>query len=59
MKIYDILLQRSDEEIKYGYVRLRCKGKTFNDALRLAEKKIITLRAEKDIDYKIIKIEML
>lgn len=59
MKIYEILLQRSDGEIKYGYVRFRCTGKNFYDALTMAETKIITLRAEREIKYEIVKIEML
>lgn len=59
MKIYEILLQRNDGETMYGYIRFRCTTKNFYDALTIAEKKIIILRAEKEIKYKIIKIEEL
>lgn len=59
MEIYEILLERCDNEIKYGYIRFRSTGKNFYDALIAAEKKIIILRTEKDIKYKIVKIEML
>lgn len=57
MEIYEILLERSDGETMHGYVRYRCKAKNFYDALTAAEAKIITLRAEREIKYEIIKIE--
>lgn len=59
MKIYEILLQRSDGELMYKYIRFRCTTKNFYDALTMAEKKIIMLRVEKEIKYEIIKIEKL
>lgn len=59
MKIYEIILQRSDSETMYGYIRFRCTVKNFYDALTAAEKKIIILRAEKEIKYEIIRIEKL
>ena len=59
MKTYEILLQRIDGEIMYRYIRSRCTAKNFYDALTMAEKKIIILRAEREIKYKIIKIEEL
>lgn len=59
MEVYEILLQRIDEEIEYGYVRFRCTGKNIYDALTKAETKIIALRLERELKYKIIKIETL
>lgn len=57
MRNYMITLERRDKQKKYRYFRFECQADNFYRALEIAVLKIEKLKAQKDINYEIIKIE--